>query len=83
MEGEDGAAHRRASLPRCGAVRGGEGGGEGGLVGGFEECSAGHEGVRAGGVAVGPGGEIDAAVHFEAKSERAFPAPRGELRQLG
>lgn len=60
----------------------GEGGDEGGFVGGFEEGGAGHEGVGTGGVAVGTGGEVDAAVHFEAKGERAFAAPRGELSEL-
>ena len=74
---------RRRACQDAGRSEAGEGGGEGGLVGGFEEGSAGHEGVSAGGVAVGTGGEVDPAVHFEAKGERAFAAPGGELRQLG
>lgn len=60
----------------------GESGGEGGLVGGFEEGGAGHKGVGTGGAAFGAVGEVDTTIHFEAKGERAFAAPGGELGQL-
>ena len=52
------------------------------VIGLAKNGTAGHKGVGAGGAALGGGGEIDAAVNFEAEFQAAGLAPVAELREL-
>ena len=49
---------------------------------GFEKGGASDEGVGTGGAALPAGGEIDAAVHLEAKGQAAFAAPSVEPHEF-